>query len=385
MAVPQPPGHLAGRLPSQRVIAWDCIVCDKMRGSVRCLRFLVSTKGPAMPQSASDTLLFSGTSPVAPIVRLSRPDAILAPLDDVIEEARSYLESSRAASTRRAYAADWRDFTSWCQARQVPALPATAEMVALYLTELARTHKPGTLQRRISAISQAHQAASHASPTGMLAVRLVMAGIRRQLGTAQEGKAPALADDVKAMVAGLPATRHGLQERALLLVGFAGAFRRSELVALNVEDLQFTRAGLVITIRRSKTDQEGQGRQLGIPHGASIETCPVRTLKSWLKTAGIADGAIFRTIDRADVIQPGRLSDRAVARAVKRGAGRAGLDPSLYAGHSLRAGLATSAAAAGVEERIIARQTGHKSMTVLRRYIRDGELFRDNAAGSVGL
>ncbi len=312
--------------------------------------------------------------------------ADLAPLSEIAEAARDYARAAKAANTIRGYQSDWRDFCGWCASRDLLALPAPPEAVALYLSDLAGAAKTSTIQRRISAISQAHQAAGHDSPTRSLAVRTVWAGIRRTHGTAQEGKAPALTEDIRAMVELLPKkTLAGARDRALLLVGFAGAFRRSELVALDVDDVEQTRQGLIITLRRSKTDQVGAGAKKGIPFGASSQTCPVKSLQLWLRISGISAGAIFRAINRHGQLADGRLSDRAVALIVKRAAAAAGLDPTRYAGHSLRAGLATSAAMAGVSERAIMAQTGHKSVAMVRRYIRDGSLFRENAAGQVGL
>jgi integrase len=183
----------------------------------------------------------------------------------------------------------------------------------------------------------------------------------------------------------LPATRVGLRDRALLLVGFAGAFRRSELVSLDVADLEFTGGGLIVTLRKSKTDQEGRTRRLGIPYGSSEQTCPVRSERAWLESAHITHGPVFRSLDRFHRVQPKRLSDKAVALVVKRRAKAVGLDPARYAGHSLRAGLATSAAAAGASERVIMSQTGHRSAEMVRRYIREGSLFTSNPAAMVGL
>ena len=208
-------------------------------------------------------------------------------------------------------------------------------------------------------ISQAHKAADLPSPTTSSLVRRTHAGIRRSLGTAQTAKAPALLHDLKRMLDHLPGTRVGLRDRALLLLGFAGAFRRSELVALDLADLDFSQSGLAITLRKSKTDQEGRSRRIGIPYGSSEHTCPVRSVQAWLETARISDGAVFRSLDPFQHVQSRRLSDRAVARIVKRRAAAVGLDPSRYAGHSLRAGLATSAAAGGASERAIMNQTGH--------------------------
>jgi integrase len=176
----------------------------------------------------------------------------------------------------------------------------------------------------------------------------------------------------------------GIRDRALLLIGLAGSFRRSELVALNVDDVQVIGDGLVVTLRRSKTDQEGEGRKVGIPYGSNPETCPVRALRAWQEASGIEAGALFRSVSRHGKIG-GRLSGFAVAIIVKRYAGAVGLEAAGYSGHSLRAGLATAAAIRGASERSIMAQTGHKSAAMVRRYIRDGSLFRENAAAKVGL
>ncbi len=299
--------------------------------------------------------------------------------------ARDYARAAHAANTRRAYRADWAAFTAWCQARRRDALPAAPETVALYLADRADHCKTSTLQRRLVAIAQAHKAAELESPTTHASVRAVWSGIRRIHGTAQTGKQAAVTADVRAMVATLTDTLPGWRDRALLLLGFAGAFRRGELVALDVADVVSTRDGLVVTVRRGKTDQEGQGRQVGIPYGSRLPTCPVRAIEHWRVAAGITSGPLFRPINRHEQVRSTRLTDQSVALIVKRAAEAAGLDAARYAGHSLRAGLATAAAAAGVSERAIMAQTGHKSVPMVRRYIRDGSLFNENAAADVGL
>lgn len=305
---------------------------------------------------------------------------------NLAEQAHDYIARAKADNTLKAYRTDWADFTTWCEARGMKAMPAEASTVALYLTALIRAGRShSTLQRRISAISQAHQAARQENPTRSADVKVLMAGIRRTHGTAQVGKAPAVIEDVRLMVRALPSSLLGDRDRALLLVGFAGAFRRSELVGLDVADVNLTRDGAIVTLRRSKTDQEGQGRKVGIPYGSRPDTCPVRALERWLEVSGLSEGPLFRPITRHGHMQPERLSDKAVALVVKRYAEAAGLDPAKYAGHSLRAGLATSAAAAGASERAIMAQTGHRSVNMVRRYIRDGSLFRENAAATVGL
>jgi integrase len=243
------------------------------------------------------------------------------------------------------------------------------------------------MTRRLTAITKAHQIAGHPSPATMQqpAVSETLKGIRRTLGTAQRTKAPLLTADVRRMLEALPDNLLGCRDRALLLLGFAGGFRRSELAALDVEDVLKNDDGLVVKLRRSKTDPEGKGRDVGIPYGSNPSTCPVRTLQAWKNAAGIAEGALFRGVDRHGHVGPARLHKDSVGLIVKRAAEAAGLDPDLYAGHSLRAGLATQSYLNGAGELAIMRQTGHRSLAMVRRYIRDGSLFRDNAGGKLGL
>lgn len=302
------------------------------------------------------------------------------------------LDAARAANTRRAYAADWKHFSDWCRAHELVELPAEPATLVAYLKRHTTDplkpedrRKPATLERRLVVIGAKHRDAGYPSPTDDAGVRTAWRRMRQAVRIRQEGRAALLVDDLKLLVASLPETTAGTRDRALLLVGFAGAFRRSELVALDVADVAVTSRGLVVTIRRSKTDQLGQGQQVGIPRGRYPETCPVAALCDWLELASITSGPIFRRVDRHGHIGSTRLGDRAVAEVVQRAARACGLDPELYAGHSLRSGLATSAAVAGVEERVIMAQTRHTSVAVVRRYIRDGDLFRNNAAGRVGL
>jgi site-specific recombinase XerD len=226
----------------------------------------------------------------------------------------------------------------------LPAIPGT---VAAYIAECAGRLKVGSIQRRLNAITEAHRAVRLESPTHTAIVRNTMKGIRRTKGTAPVQKTAALTDDIRAMVDAKDAGMIGVRDRALILLGFAGAFRRSELVSLTVEDCSFGKDGLTVTLRRSKTDQRGEGRKIGIPYGANPDTCPVRTMQAWMEQAVINAGPLFRSINRHGRIQSGRLSANSVARIVKKLAERAGLDAAKYAGHSLRAGHATSAAIAG--------------------------------------
>jgi integrase len=255
----------------------------------------------------------------------------------------------------------------------------------LYVTDLAATHKPGTLTRRLSAIKVTHDGAGLESPTTGVRVLQVMAGIRRNKGTMQSAKTPVTVEDLRGMITRSPQTLVGARDRVLLLVGFSGAFRRSELVSLDRESVQFAREGLIVTLRRSKTDQDGTGRKSGIPHGQNSDTCPVRSLQQWIELSKITTGPLFRPINRHGNLSTKRLSASAVASIVKKYAKAVGLDARDFAGHSLRSGLATAAAAAGASERAIMNQTRHHSLVMVRRYIRDGSLFRENAAATVGL
>jgi integrase len=245
-------------------------------------------------------------------------------------------------------------------------------------------YKASTINRRTSSIARAHRLAGFPTPLSGIA-RETISGIRRTLGIAQAQATPITLSNLKAMIKGLPNDIRGARDQALLLVGFAGALRRSELVGLDVADVTLTDDGTLLTLRRSKTDQEGEGRQVGIPYGSRRETCPVRSLQHWIEISKVDEGPIFRPIGKNGRVGTTRLSDRSVALVIQRSAKRAELDPRSFSGHSLRAGLATSAAAAGVSEHDIARTTGHRSVAVLRRYVRTATVFERNAAAAVGL
>ncbi len=302
-------------------------------------------------------------------------------------QAKEFAAAAKAGNTLRAYQADWNDFCDWCEAHQFAALPAAPEAVALYLTDRAATLKTSSLARRLTTINRAHQAAGQPSPATMqnAIVSEVWKGIKRKKGTAQRGKKPLLTPDLRRIIAGLPEDLQGVRDRALLLAGFAGGFRRSELAGLRVADLETTPDGLIVRLGRSKTDQEGQGRPVALPYGSDPSTCPVRALQAWLQRAGITDGQLFRAVDKDGLVSKHALHADSVAYLVKRAAGRAGLETAEYAGHSLRAGLATQAAMNGASELAIMKQTGHRSLATVRKYIREGSLFRDNAAAKLGL
>lgn len=308
------------------------------------------------------------------------------PLAPYLAETEKYVRSAKAANTVRAYQADWRAFEAFCRQRGLSSLPAAPATVAAYAAEAARTLKANTIERRLTAISQAHQLAGLSNPTEDKLVRTVLAGIRRVKGTAQQGKEPLSPELLRKMFDGAPEDLRTLRDRALLLIGFAGAFRRSELVGLQYEDVRFTGEGLVASIPQSKTDQEGEGQTVGIPYGSHSESCPVRALAAWLERANITGGYLFTAIGRWGGEAKGKpICDHQLAKIIKRLAARAGLDPAAFSGHSLRSGLATSAAEGGATERAIMEQTRHRSLKQVRKYIRRGSLFKDNAAARSGL
>ena len=341
------------------------------------------------------------------------------------EAARRFAQAARSDATLRAYRSDWADFTAWCDDRQLVAMPAAPETVALYVASRAEGGpddergrptaplKVATLSRRLAAISQAHKLAGLESPAlrSREPLHSVWAGVVRSLGVARRKVAPALAADVVAMAAvcdeavelaasagddAAPGVAlRARRDKAMLLLGFAAALRRSELAAIRVEHVSYTPEGLRLLIPKSKSDQEGAGQAVGVAYGDRAGTCPVRAVRSYVSAASAAladqgrtsplSGPVFRKVDRWGRLGAKALSGRAVAEVVKRTASAAGLDPELYAGHSLRAGFATTAARAGKPDRAIQKQTRHKSAAMLAEYVREGRLFDDNASEGIGL
>lgn len=303
-----------------------------------------------------------------------------------VEQAATYAENSKAKNTRRAYRADWRTFADWCATQGIQSLPCSGPGLAAYIAARAQSGaKVASIERALTTISQAHKAAGFNSPRGSPEVRAVFQGIRRVHNTVPLRKSPVLIHDLRLMVADLSESRIDVRNRALLLLGFAGGFRRSELVGLDVADIARDKDGLRVNLRRSKTDQEGVGRMVGIPYGSVPQTCPVRAVCSYLEIIAGSAGALFEGISRHGRPTGKRLHGEDVARIVKARCLVAGLDPSLYSGHSLRAGLVTAAARAGKSDRDIMAQTGHTSSEMVRRYIRDAQLFENNAASGIGL
>lgn len=306
-------------------------------------------------------------------------------LIDLEAAARHYARASLSENTRRAYASDWADFVYWCKRKNRKPLPASPDTVALYLTTMADFLKTSSLRRRVTALRKAHELYKHKSPTKDENVKAVIRGILRTKGEAQKHASPTLINDIKRIVAALPDTNKGIRDKALLLLGFAGGFRRSELVGLDIEDLSLSDDGLVVKIRKSKTDQTKRGRQIGIAYGSNQETCPVRAIENWLKISDIKDGALFCPINQWGQLSPNRLTDQSVRLILKESLQRAGINEKGFSGHSLRAGFVTVAAINGASEREIQKTTGHLNTEVLRRYIRDADIFRENASKKLGL
>ena len=301
-----------------------------------------------------------------------------------VEAAATYAKAEKAAATRRAYKTDFAIFQEWCGQRGANALPAEPATVAAFLSwEADRRTRPSTIGRRVAAIRYAHTLAGCGVPTDDERVRATVRGIRRAFGTASTKKTPATADRIMAMAPVANTGLGNLRDRALLLLGFAGALRRSELVALDIDDIEESEEGLRVTIRRGKTDQEGKGAVIAIVRGALV--CPVAAYKAWIKAANISTGPVFRPIAKGERLPEARLTDHSVAKIVKAHAARIGLDPAVFSGHSLRSGFLTSAAARGASIFKMMDVSRHKSVDTLRGYVRDAELFRDHAGAGTPL
>ena len=314
-----------------------------------------------------------------------RPTLPVVSLQEALDAAAGYAKASRSAATWRAYEADWKVFQGWCRAVKLDPLPAISHTVALFLAAEAKLGRaPPTLGRRLAAIRLMHIGAKLPSPHDALEVAEVLRGIRREWKRPPAQKAPAIDEEIKRMVDAVePETLKGLRDRALLLLGFAGAFRRSELVALDAEHLTEREEGLSVLIASSKTDQEGQGQVVAIPRVEGSPYCPVRAVTDWMVVAGITQGPVFRRLHRGDKVGRSRLSAPSVALVIKELAGKVGLEAGRYAGHSLRSGFLTSAARNRASIFKMADQSRHKSLDVLRAYVRAEERFEDHAAAGL--
>jgi len=308
----------------------------------------------------------------------------------MIDLAKRYLEAAKAPATRKAYASDMSDYGSFCARIGQPIFAPGGEVLALYIADLARRgRKPSTIARRVAAIAtEYHSAGYRESPASSFLVREVMTGMKRILGTAQDRKSPLMPDDLARIVAACPERLIGLRDASIVLLGFSLGARRAALASIEVSDLELDEQGLLVNIRRDKEDQEQHGRKVPVAFSAHRETCGIRALAAWLEAANIKNGPLFRAVDRHGNVSSRALEPGSIARILKKAARRSGMPEAEVAklgGHSLRAGMATSAAAfGGANEREIAAITGHRSREV-KRYIRDANLFRASAAGKLGL
>ncbi len=284
------------------------------------------------------------------------------------------LKSSKASNTLRAYKADYKDFAGFCIKHGFKSMPTDPKVLSLYLTHLSQTSKFSTLKRRLASISVIHRLSGHYIDTKHPMITENLMGIKRVKGSYQKAKKPILLNDLKSIVNVIDKDKNEKRRsknRALILVGFAGGFRRSELVAILYEDLDFVPEGVKIFVRRSKTDQSGEGMTKAIPYFDNQLFCPVVSLKNWMNISEIKSGKIFD------------ISDKSIALIIKKYASLSGLDPNKYSGHSLRSGFATSTAESGAEERNIMAMTGHKTSQMVRRYIQEANLFKNNALNKI--
>lgn len=305
--------------------------------------------------------------------RLLAPQTLpAAPLSDVSPAAAEYVRQARSDATRRAYRIHWRAFMAWSEQHGRPAMPADPRTVADFAAALAQAGaKLSTIRLKLAAVSNAHRAADAPNPVTTELVRKTVQGIARTHGSARAKKAALSLGELRAMCDGLGEDAQGRRDRAILTLGFCGAFRRSELCGLDVSDLRFTQGELTVTMRRSKTDQEGQGFTKRIPASSDVAVDPVQAARAWLELAGIAAGAVFRPVSKAGDVAASRLRPRSVALIVKRSAAAIGIPPAQFAGHSLRSGFITEAARRDVPEYAIMAVSGHRSSAIMRGYIHD--------------
>lgn len=295
-----------------------------------------------------------------------------------------YARRSRAESTLRAYSSDWKHFTGFCSTHGLETLPCQPTTVAAYVANLAETHRPSTIQRRLASISTAHRAAGHESPTKSELVRSTLLGVKRANGTAKRQVIPVRVRHIREGVDLMRSDTKGIRDRAILLVGYAGALRRSEVVGLDVDDISFVEEGLVLTLRTSKTDHTSAGVKIAIQRGSRTDTCPVNAMRNWLQVSEISSGAVFRPVAKGGRIQDSRLTDQVVCQVLKQFARLVGLNDALVGGHSCRAGLITDAFSVGAAQAVIAKHSRHRSNSI-NDYLREATMFDQNVSGMVGL
>ena len=313
---------------------------------------------------------------------------IITDIKALQQETLLNLESSKASNTIRAYKSDFNDFGVFCIQNGFKSLPSEPKIVSLYLTHLStKEAKMSTLKRRLVSIGVIHKLKGHYLDTKHPAIIENIMGIKRRKGSFQKAKKPLLINNLKEIINVIDKQKKEeikkLRDRSIILIGFSGGFRRNEIVSLDYEDLDFVTEGLKINLRRSKTDQFGEGFKKALPYFDNRQYCPVVSLKKWLDVSKIASGPVFRRFIKGSKLSKNRLTDQTVPLLIKEYLQLAGIDSKNYSGHSLRSGFATSAAESGAEERNIMAMTGHKSTEMVRRYINEANLFKNNALNKI--
>jgi len=313
---------------------------------------------------------------------------IITDLKALQEETLINLQSSKANNTIRAYKSDFHDFELFCIQNGFKSLPSEPKIISLYLTSLSsKDIKMSTLKRRLVSIGVIHKLKGHYLDTKHPLIIENIMGIKRRKGSAQNGKKPLLINNLKALIKAINRSNSNpiikFRDRTIVLIGFSGGFRRNEIVSLNYDDIEFVSEGMKINLRRSKTDQYGEGFLKGVPYFDNPVYCPVISMQNWLKISEINSGSLFRRFSKGAKLTEMRLTDQTVALIIKKYLQLAGIDSKNYSGHSLRSGFATSAAEAGAEERSIMAMTGHKSTEMVRRYIKEANVFKNNALNNI--
>ena len=303
------------------------------------------------------------------------------------EETLNNLKSSKANNTLRAYKSDFKDFGAFCARHGFDSLPSEPKTVSLYLTYLSKNSKISTLRRRLVSIGMVHKLKGHYLDTKHPIIIENLMGIKRVKGSIQKGKKPILINHLKSIINAINEQNideiKKTRDKTIILVGFGGGFRRSELISIDHEDLEFVPEGVKISIKKSKTDQFGEGMTKGLPYFNNEEYCPVTNLKKWLELSNIKSGAIFRRFIKGSILKNDRLTDQSVVLIIKDYLNLAGIENTNYSGHSLRSGFATVAAESGADERSIMAMTGHKTTQMVRRYIREANIFKNNALNKI--
>ena len=313
---------------------------------------------------------------------------IITDIKALQQETLLNLQNSKANNTVRAYKSDFNDFGLFCAQNGFKSLPSEPKIVSLYLTHLStKDVKINTLKRRLVSIGVIHKLKGHYLDTKHPSIVENIMGIKRRKGSIQKGKKPLLISNLKKLINVIDEEKNEeikkLRDRSIILIGFSGGFRRNEIVALDYDDLEFVQEGLKIRLKRSKTDQFGVGSLKGLPYFDNSQYCPVVSIKKWIEISKIRSGAIFRRFNKGSKLSGNRLTDQSVALLIKDYLKLAGIESRNYSGHSLRSGFATSAAESGAEERSIMAMTGHKSTEMVRRYIKEGNLFKNNALNKI--